>query len=75
MTDQDKLAKKRLDICKKCPLLTNDFFGYICDRKKYMNLATKEISFMFKEGWRHGCGCLLDKKVLNPAESCPLKKW
>jgi hypothetical protein len=54
----DDLSSKRLQICKRCPLYTeNKVTGPICSPYLYINLKTGDISYKYKEGYIKGCGC------------------
>ena len=70
----NELATKRLEICKKCPLYTENTSGAICDSKKYMN-SEGDWSYFKKEGYRSGCGCFLPNKIQGLTNKCPHNKW
>lgn len=68
------VASKRFEICKSCPLYKETSNGSICDSKKYMN-SKGEWSYFKKEGFKPGCGCLLDRKIRGLTNKCPHGKW
>lgn len=69
-------AEKRMSICKQCPLyIYEDLIGSLCNSKLYLNPNTNKTSDLPREGYKSGCGCLLDRKVLQLENHCPLKKW
>jgi hypothetical protein len=67
--------KERLLICKKCPLFFNKNGTYICNSSLYMNPNNGDVSIEEKEGYKRGCGCVLDYKTGIINEKCPLGKW
>lgn len=68
-------SEKRLEICKKCPLFTNDpVRGYICDSMKYVD-ANGNPQSMPGNNAKSGCGCRLQSKTRIITESCVLGKW
>lgn len=73
--DNENLSKKRLSICKLCPLYTEKWYGAICDNNKWMNLETKEISKTPVEGWVNGCMCRLEAKTRDKHSKCKINKW
>lgn len=40
----EELSEKRLAICRNCPLYKEDYWGPICNSKKYINPETNEVS-------------------------------
>ena len=64
----------RLGICKQCPLYKESAFGPVCDSDKYMNNKS-EISYISKDGFKRGCGCLIRQKSANPSNHCTFGKW
>ena len=70
------LYEKRIAICKKCPLYTkHKIIGEYCSPQLYLNPETNDISFKYKHGYKHGCGCRLDAKTRLKNEKCPVGKW
>lgn len=68
------VARKRLKICKRCPLNTNG----ICDSSK----QGKSIKDFIYRGERRywlmpysGCNCPIKAKINSPTSQCPLGKW
>lgn len=73
--EQD-LHDKRMKICKKCPLYTDDpVFHGKCDANKYINPKTGELSDLPAPGFIGGCGCALHKKSRVKDAKCVLNKW
>lgn len=69
-------VKKRLEICKKCPIVKNDpEWGLRCDNRKYISPDGTEGSFFKKPGWKAGCGCYLAAKTKNLNNHCIVGKW
>ena len=69
-------AEERMDICKQCPLyILQELVGPICNSKLYLNTKTNKLSDLPREGYKNGCGCLLERKVLQIENHCPLHKW
>lgn len=76
MLDREKLIKKRLEICEKCPLYKLDkFYGPICDSGKYIKEDGSEWSYVSKPGFKKGCGCHLKHKSSNLKSHCIIGKW
>ena len=74
--NRDKpLYEQRMEICRECKLMTKDkIFGNICDRNKWLNLDTNELSNTKKDGFYNGCGCRLNAKARLAEASCPNNK-
>lgn len=63
--------EERLQICDACPLLkTSVEFGKVCDKSKFINPETDEVSRFPKKGFIKGCGCKLLYKVRNANAHC-----
>lgn len=69
-----EVSEKRMKICRACPLYTIKFGG-TCNSKLYLNPNTGEVSPFPKNGFIKGCGCVLQKKTLDPIGGCPAGKW
>ena len=70
------LYDKRIAICKECPIFSiKSVIGPVCDSKKWYNPKTGQISNVSKVGYKHGCGCALNRKAKLPYSICPLGKW
>jgi hypothetical protein len=62
-TQIKELGQKRMSICSKCPVRTQN----ICDEnKKHTNSWGSPFT---------GCGCYIDKKVLCKECTCPGGYW
>lgn len=70
----NELVDVRLKICKQCPLYKETSFGPTCDSNKYMD-SKSEISYIPKDGFKRGCGCLIKQKSANPSNHCTFGKW
>lgn len=70
----EELSKKRLAICRQCPLYKEDSWGPVCNPKRYLNPETGEVSFFPKEGYVKGCNCRLGQKTKNPSNHCIANK-
>lgn len=68
------ISKKRMAICKVCPLFTPKFGG-MCNRRLWYNAQTGDISTVNIDGYARGCGCRLNAKTTIARESCPAGKW
>ncbi len=66
---------KRIQICRRCPLMIETAFGKVCDSKRYLDPKTMQSSYKFTPGSIKGCGCRLDAKTRRPDEHCPAKLW
>ena len=75
LNKQEELFKERIEICRTCPLLLIGMFGEECNPGLWMNPNTLEISTKAKEGFIHGCGCILRSKTRVKDAVCPLKRW
>lgn len=79
---KSELAKKRLEICKKCRIYKPDFGG-ICNGFLYINPELKDAIPAYKdnklveapEGYFKGCFCRLQAKTRIPDEACPAGQW
>lgn len=70
----EELYKKRIEICKKCPLYKESNFGPICNPKLFIN-KNDETSTVKKEGYVKGCGCRLNAKTRLTYSKCIINKW
>lgn len=68
------ISKVRLDICRKCPIYSNNYGG-LCNDKLWIDPKTGKISFSEKEGYVRGCGCRLKAKTTLPNSHCIINKW
>jgi hypothetical protein len=72
--EQEKLAKKRAEVCASCSINVNGF----CSSRKALQ-ATRDFIYegeKRKEGrWYNGCSCPLAQKTLALGSECPLGKW
>lgn len=76
LNKEQELFKARMIICKSCKLYKEDgVFGAECNPKLYLNPETDETSFKPKEGYIHGCGCILRSKTRVIDTKCPVGKW
>ena len=72
----EDFAEKRLEICRKCPICTIDSeFGMKCDERKWISPDGTQSSFFKKDGWKKGCGCILQFKVRNINKHCVIGLW
>lgn len=72
----NELMKKRLEICKQCPLYKeHKTYGAICDNSKYVSKDGEKWSHFRKDGYVRGCGCTLSNKTRNPSSHCIINKW
>lgn len=72
----EEFAKKRLEICRACPLCRIDNeSGPVCDNKKYISPDGAVASYFPREGWKKGCGCRLQIKCANINKHCIIGKW
>lgn len=69
------ISEERIKICKKCPLFTKRLGLYICNPNLYINIETGDVSSTKKDGYKHGCGCIIKSKTSVLDEKCPLSKW
>lgn len=70
-----ELAKKRLEICKQCPLFKETKNGAVCDSNKYISPDGKEWSYFKKDGYKQGCNCNLNWKTNNLSNHCIINLW
>ena len=70
----DDISKKRLQICKSCPIYSSQFGG-ICNSKLWINPVTEDVSVSKYPGYVRGCGCRLKAKTRLPNASCIIDKW
>ena len=49
--------------------------GMKCDDRKWISPDGTQASFFKKDGWKRGCGCMIQVKVRNAANHCPANKW
>lgn len=76
LNQEQELFNERIKICRECKLLTKDkILGEICDKYKWINPDTQELSLIQLDGYINGCGCRLMAKTRVPEAHCPLKKW
>lgn len=70
---EEKIFKKRAEICQACPLKT----GNSCNSNKSVNPETMEVSVRNsgKEGFVNGCGCRLSAKQKSINSKCPAGFW
>ena len=71
----EKFAEERLEICKKCPIMRMTEYGMKCDDRKWISPDGKEGSFLKKDGWKKGCGCMLQYKVRTQTNHCIAGLW
>lgn len=69
--EDSKVFASRARICLNCPLKN----GNTCDRKKYINPETLEVSTSSKAGFVQGCGCRLSAKQKSKTTKCPAGFW
>ena len=75
MGNEEELFKKRIAICKLCPLYKHTPLGPICNSNLYLNPITDEYVSYEKEGYIRGCGCRLNAKTRLIDSECPSGKW
>ena len=68
---KEKIFKSRAKICINCPLKS----GNTCNRSKYINPETLEVSITRKAGFVQGCGCRLSAKQRSEGANCPAGFW
>lgn len=71
----EDFAKKRIEICKQCPIVRMTEYGLRCDSRKWISPDGTQGSFFKKDGWKKGCGCYIKSKALNPSNHCICGKW
>lgn len=69
------MLEERLNICKQCPLWKETINGPICNPNKWINPQNGKFSYFPKDGYIKGCGCLLERRVLNSDAKCVANKW
>lgn len=62
-------ADERMEICKNCKLYLEKTSGAVCNSFLYIN-KQGEVSLVKKDGYKQGCGCLLQYKTHNPESHC-----
>lgn len=73
---QTGFVKKRLSICKSCPLYYKPLVGKArCNSNLFLNPNTNDVSTEEKEGYISGCGCAIESKISDIDNSCPVGKW
>lgn len=72
---EQELVDKRKPICLACPLHTDTVGGGKCDRMKWYNPKTGELSMEYKTGFINGCGCPHEAALRVASKKCPLNKW
>jgi hypothetical protein len=70
----EELSRNRMNICYKCPLYSSKYGG-LCNNELWLNKETGDVSTEQKEGYKRGCGCLLNSKTRISSAKCPLEKW
>lgn len=74
--NNEELAEKRLEICRNCVLSTILDTGLKCDSNKWINKNNfEEWSYLPKENFVRGCGCLLHFRSRNPEKHCVVDRW
>lgn len=71
----ENVFEKRMEICKKCPLMKMTEYGPQCDNTKWISPDGTQVSLFKKLGWVRGCGCYLNSKTKNLNNHCIIKKW
>jgi len=69
------LKEERIKICNSCPIKSYSVFGDVCNKKLFLNPKTNEVSKINKDGFYHGCGCVIDAAVRVKFKQCPAGKW
>lgn len=69
--EDEKIFSSRAIICLNCPLKS----GNTCNRSKYINPETLEVSTYSKSGFVRGCGCRLSAKQKSKTTKCPAGFW
>ena len=76
MNKHEDVANSRMEICKRCPLLTHSpEWGPICNPNLYLNVQTMETKEQPTEGFKKGCGCRLKAKTRDLESHCPNNLW
>lgn len=74
--NNEELSQSRLEICKQCPLLTNnELLGLICSSSKYLNPKTMEVSTTPRKDFIRGCNCRMKAKSRLPNSHCIAGLW
>lgn len=68
---EEVVFRKRENICISCPLKE----GNTCNKSKYINPKTLEVSNAPLDGFVRGCGCRLSAKQKSPISKCPANFW
>lgn len=68
-------TEERVAICEQCPLYIVSSVGPKCNSRLYLNPLTNETSTVPLQGYKSGCGCLLNNKIRQKFSKCPLGKW
>lgn len=71
----ESFIEKRIEICRNCPIMRMSEWGMKCDDRKWISPDGTEGSFFKKDGWKHGCGCIIATKAKNPSNHCVVNKW
>jgi len=69
--EEEKVFSSRARICLNCPLKN----GNTCNKSKYINPETLEVSTIRKAGFVQGCGCRLSAKQKSKGSKCPAGFW
>lgn len=69
------IAKERLKICAKCPIMKKTVVGPVCNSKMWIDPKTGNTSTTKKDGYVNGCGCRLTAKTTLSYAECPINKW
>ena len=56
-------------------IILDEMWGECCNSHLYLNTETDETSPYNLEGYKNGCGCVLNSKTRVPEAMCPVKKW
>lgn len=72
----EEFAKKRLEICKACPISKEvPGLGLKCDSSQWLSPDGTQSSHFAHDGWIKGCGCFLSAKVAKLSNYCVARKW
>ena len=63
--NNEEIAKARIRICKKCPIMKDSFMGYVCSSKLWLNPKTGDISTERKDGYNAGVDLMLKLEILS----------
>lgn len=72
--NNEELFKKRLEVCKQCPLYKETPVGPICNPKLYISEGG-DVSTTRKDGYKRGCSCRLNAKTRLQHSRCIVGKW